>query len=167
VLSWAHCVFVSLSSARCMKDIACTVKLAILEVTGSTSQVKKGGGSNCIQEEFEELLSVCMINVLVHPFSCAGCAAASIQPPPPPGSHMYASGPNTGGPAIGPPPVISNKPPGPATGTNEVYLVWDDEMMSMVCLSFLVETSFDSRFSVCFSSICLTFYWSFKNVLNQ
>jgi hypothetical protein len=42
---------------------------------------------------------------------------------------MYASGPNTGGPAIGPPPVISNKPPGPAT--NEVYLVWDDEMMSM------------------------------------
>ncbi|CAK9257640.1 unnamed protein product [Sphagnum jensenii] len=57
--------------------------------------------------------------------------AASIQPPPPPGSHMYASGPNTGGPAIGPPPVISNKPPGPATGTNEVYLVWDDEMMSM------------------------------------
>jgi hypothetical protein len=62
--------------------------------------------------------------------------AASAQPPPPPGSHMYASGPNTGGPAIGPPPVISNKPPGPAT--NEVYLVWDDEMMSMVCLSSLV-----------------------------
>ncbi|CAM6073138.1 unnamed protein product [Sphagnum tenellum] len=56
---------------------------------------------------------------------------ASAQPPPPPGSHMYASGPNTGGPAIGPPPVISNKPPGPATSTNEVYLVWDDEMMSM------------------------------------
>ncbi len=150
-----------------MKDIACTVNLAILEVTGSTSQVKKGGGSNCIQEEFEELLSVCMINVLVQPFSCAGCAAASVQPPPPPGSHMYASGPNTGGPAIGPPPVISNKPPGPATGTNEVYLVWDDEMMSMVCLSFLVETSFDSRCSVCFSSICLTFCWSFKNVLHQ
>jgi len=69
---------------------------------------------------------------------CWVCAAASAQPPPPPGSHMYASGPNTGGPAIGPPPVISNKPPGPATSTNEVYLVWDDEMMSMVCLSSLV-----------------------------
>ncbi|KAG0563137.1 hypothetical protein M758_8G006100 [Ceratodon purpureus] len=51
-------------------------------------------------------------------------------PPPPPMSHMYSSGPNTGGPSIGPPPVISNKPPGPA-GTNEVYLVWDDEFFSM------------------------------------
>ncbi|KAL9271665.1 SUPPRESSOR OF FRI 4-like protein [Drosera capensis] len=44
-------------------------------------------------------------------------------------SHSYASGPNTGGPSIGPPPVIANKPPQPAT--NEVYLVWDDEVMSM------------------------------------
>ncbi|GAB2227262.1 hypothetical protein Droror1_Dr00009077 [Drosera rotundifolia] len=44
-------------------------------------------------------------------------------------SHSYASGPNTGGPSIGPPPVIANKPPQPAT--NEVYLVWDDEAMSM------------------------------------
>lgn len=45
-------------------------------------------------------------------------------------SHSYASGPNTGGPSIGPPPVISNKTPQPAT--NEVYLVWDDEALSMV-----------------------------------
>ncbi|XP_024199657.1 protein SUPPRESSOR OF FRI 4 isoform X1 [Rosa chinensis] len=44
-------------------------------------------------------------------------------------SHSYASGPNTGGPSIGPPPVIANKAPQPAT--NEVYLVWDDEAMSM------------------------------------
>ncbi|KAG0492757.1 hypothetical protein HPP92_005894 [Vanilla planifolia] len=46
-------------------------------------------------------------------------------------SHMYASGPNTSGPAIGPPPVISNKAPGPQPSVNEVYLVWDDEAMSM------------------------------------
>ncbi|XP_072995404.1 protein SUPPRESSOR OF FRI 4 isoform X1 [Typha latifolia] len=46
-------------------------------------------------------------------------------------SHMYASGPNTGGPSIGPPPVISNKAPAPQPATNEVYLVWDDEAMSM------------------------------------
>ncbi|CAA6669859.1 unnamed protein product [Spirodela intermedia] len=46
-------------------------------------------------------------------------------------SHMYASGPNTGGPSIGPPPVISNKPPASQPATNEVYLVWDDEAMSM------------------------------------
>ena len=58
-------------------------------------------------------------------------------PPPPPISHMYSSGPNTGGPSIGPPPVISNKPPGPA-GTNEVYLVWDDELFSMVSLILLL-----------------------------
>ncbi|KAJ7514321.1 hypothetical protein O6H91_23G039200 [Diphasiastrum complanatum] len=45
--------------------------------------------------------------------------------------HTYASGPHTGGPSIGPPPVISNKPPPPAVTTNEVYLVWDDEAMSM------------------------------------
>lgn len=56
-------------------------------------------------------------------------------------SHSYASGPNTGGPSIGPPPVIANKVPQPAT--NEVYLVWDDEAMSMVsCFSF----------SICYSS---------------
>ncbi|KAF3774165.1 SUPPRESSOR OF FRI 4 protein, partial [Nymphaea thermarum] len=46
-------------------------------------------------------------------------------------SHMYASGPNTGGPSIGPPPVISNKVPASQPATNEVYLVWDDEAMSM------------------------------------
>lgn len=54
-------------------------------------------------------------------------------------SHSYASGPNTGGPSIGPPPVIANK--APQLATNEVYLVWDDEAMSMVSfpsfLSFL------------------------------
>ncbi|XP_027770570.1 protein SUPPRESSOR OF FRI 4-like isoform X1 [Solanum pennellii] len=41
--------------------------------------------------------------------------------------HSYASGPNTGGPSIGPPPVITNKAP----AFNEVYLVWDDDAMSM------------------------------------
>ncbi|XP_020700350.1 protein SUPPRESSOR OF FRI 4 isoform X2 [Dendrobium catenatum] len=46
-------------------------------------------------------------------------------------SHMYASGPNTSGPSIGPPPVISNKAPVPQPAINEVYLVWDDEAMSM------------------------------------
>ncbi|XP_074581855.1 protein SUPPRESSOR OF FRI 4-like [Curcuma longa] len=44
---------------------------------------------------------------------------------------MYASGPNTENPSIGPPPVISNKPPASHPTTNEVYLVWDDEAMSM------------------------------------
>lgn len=48
-------------------------------------------------------------------------------------SHSYASGPNTSGPSIGPPPVIANK--APSSQPNEVYLVWDDEAMSMV--SFL------------------------------
>ncbi|KAF5944657.1 hypothetical protein HYC85_018734 [Camellia sinensis] len=43
----------------------------------------------------------------------------------------YASGPNTGGPSIGPPPVIANKIPATQPATNEVYLVWDDEAMSM------------------------------------
>ena len=52
-------------------------------------------------------------------------------------SHMYASGPNTGGPSIGPPPVISNRMPATQSLTNEVYLVWDDEAMSMVsCLLY-------------------------------
>ncbi|KAJ8758656.1 hypothetical protein K2173_000377 [Erythroxylum novogranatense] len=46
-------------------------------------------------------------------------------------SHSYASGPNTGGPSIGPPPVIANKAPTPQPAINEVYLVWDDEAMSM------------------------------------
>ncbi|CAI0401426.1 unnamed protein product [Linum tenue] len=47
-----------------------------------------------------------------------------------PSSHSYASGPNTAGPSIGPPPVIANKAP-PANQPSEVYLVWDDEAMSM------------------------------------
>lgn len=47
-------------------------------------------------------------------------------------SHSYASGPNTGGPSIGPPPVITNKAPANQPPANEVYLVWDDEAMSMV-----------------------------------
>lgn len=47
-------------------------------------------------------------------------------------THMYASAPSTGGPSIGPPPVISNKPPYPLGMVNEVYLVWDDEVLSMV-----------------------------------
>ncbi|CAA3018088.1 SUPPRESSOR OF FRI 4 isoform X2 [Olea europaea subsp. europaea] len=46
-------------------------------------------------------------------------------------SHSYASGPNTGGPSIGPPPIIANKAPATQPATNEVYLVWDDEAMSM------------------------------------
>lgn len=46
-------------------------------------------------------------------------------------AHSYASGPNTGGPSIGPPPVIANKAPAMQPATNEVYLVWDDEAMSM------------------------------------
>ncbi|XP_077244415.1 protein SUPPRESSOR OF FRI 4-like [Tasmannia lanceolata] len=46
-------------------------------------------------------------------------------------SHSYSSGPNTGGPSIGPPPVIANKVPAAPPATNEVYLVWDDDAMSM------------------------------------
>ncbi|XP_051128316.1 protein SUPPRESSOR OF FRI 4 isoform X2 [Andrographis paniculata] len=46
-------------------------------------------------------------------------------------SHSYASGPNTTGPSIGPPPIIANKPPAIQPAANEVYLVWDDEAMSM------------------------------------
>ncbi|KAI3989965.1 hypothetical protein MKX01_003668 [Papaver californicum] len=46
-------------------------------------------------------------------------------------SHSYASGPNTSGPSIRPPPIISNKAPATQPATNEVYLVWDDEAMSM------------------------------------
>ena len=47
-------------------------------------------------------------------------------------SHSYASGPNTSGPSIGPPPVITKKAPANQPPNNEVYLVWDDEAMSMV-----------------------------------
>ncbi|XP_070025210.1 protein SUPPRESSOR OF FRI 4-like isoform X3 [Nicotiana sylvestris] len=54
-----------------------------------------------------------------------------ISAPAPVNSHSYASGPNTGGPSYGPPPVIANKVPANQPATNEVYLVWDDEAMSM------------------------------------
>lgn len=72
-------------------------------------------------------------------------------------SHMYASGPNTGGPSIGPPPVISNRVPATQSLTNEVYLVWDDEAMSMVsCLLYfchiLVKMFFgvhEQKFNCC------------------
>lgn len=60
--------------------------------------------------------------------------------PAPVNSHSYASGPNTGGPSYGPPPVIANKVPANQPATNEVYLVWDDEAMSMVSsLSVLIN----------------------------
>ncbi|XP_047319024.1 protein SUPPRESSOR OF FRI 4-like isoform X2 [Impatiens glandulifera] len=45
--------------------------------------------------------------------------------------HSYASGPDTSGPSIGPPPVIANKAPSIQPASKEVYLVWDDEAMSM------------------------------------
>ncbi|XP_052182118.1 protein SUPPRESSOR OF FRI 4-like isoform X2 [Diospyros lotus] len=46
-------------------------------------------------------------------------------------SHCYASGPSTGTPSIGPPPLIANKAPASQLTANEVYFVWDDEAMSM------------------------------------
>lgn len=58
-----------------------------------------------------------------HAYGSQGGSASS-------NSHMYASGPNTEGPSIGPPPVISNKLPS-QSAANEVYLVWEDEAMSM------------------------------------
>ena len=54
-------------------------------------------------------------------------------------SHSYASGPNTAGPSIGPPPVITKKAPANQPANNEVYLVWDDEAMSMVSLVILLQ----------------------------
>lgn len=64
-------------------------------------------------------------------------------------SHSYASGPNTGGPSIGPPPVIANKAPATQPATNEVYLVWDDEAMSMVSYLCCVQScSISSLFSM-------------------
>ncbi|XP_019150622.1 PREDICTED: protein SUPPRESSOR OF FRI 4 isoform X1 [Ipomoea nil] len=60
-----------------------------------------------------------------------GYQAAGSQAAVPVNSHSYASGPNTSGPSIGPPPVIANKAPATQPTTNEVYLVWDDEAMSM------------------------------------
>ncbi|KAL3520332.1 hypothetical protein ACH5RR_018481 [Cinchona calisaya] len=58
-------------------------------------------------------------------------ATSGIPAATPVNSHSYASGPNTGGPSIGPPPVIANKAPVSQPAANEVYLVWDDEAMSM------------------------------------
>ena len=58
-------------------------------------------------------------------------------------TRSYASGPNTGGPSIGPPPVIANKAPAMQPAVNEVYLVWDDEAMSMVSC-FWVKNSFSA-----------------------
>jgi hypothetical protein len=57
-------------------------------------------------------------------------------------SRTYASGPDTGGPPTGPPPEIANKAPTQAgqPGASEVYLVWDDEAMSMVLI--LLSTIF-------------------------
>ena len=56
--------------------------------------------------------------------------------------HVLPPVPGTGGPAVGSSPAVSNnKTPGTLPATNEVYLVWDDEAMSMVCfysLSFLL-----------------------------
>lgn len=60
-------------------------------------------------------------------------------------AHSYASGPNTGGPSIGPPPVIANKAPATQPATNEVYLVWDDEAMSMVSSLSLSLSSFPQK----------------------
>ncbi|KAG6522876.1 hypothetical protein ZIOFF_020031 [Zingiber officinale] len=66
-------------------------------------------------------------------------------------SHMYASGPNTENPSIGPPPVISNKPPASLPTTNEVYLVWDDEAMSMA--NPQGQRSFRNKFATSMNSI--------------
>lgn len=68
-------------------------------------------------------------------------------------SHMYASGPNTGGPSIGPPPVISNKTPATQPAAKEVYLVWDDEAMSMVSFSHLYWFLVDFGFDYCHSNV--------------
>ncbi|KAH9308046.1 hypothetical protein KI387_035957, partial [Taxus chinensis] len=68
-------------------------------------------------------------NLISKPLNVPAYPGSSAPPAIP--SHMYALGPNTGGPSIGPPPVISNKPPTAQGVTKEVYLVWDDEAMSM------------------------------------
>ncbi|KAG6522226.1 hypothetical protein ZIOFF_019364 [Zingiber officinale] len=51
-------------------------------------------------------------------------------------SHMYASGPNTETPSIGPPPVISNKPPSSHATANE-----DERRMSLTKYQVHDETS--------------------------
>ena len=51
--------------------------------------------------------------------------------------------PGTGGPAVGSSPAVSNnKASSTQPATNEVYLVWDDEAMSMVCFYSLSLGSF-------------------------
>ncbi|RVW15745.1 Protein suppressor of FRI 4 [Vitis vinifera] len=80
-------------------------------------------------------LNPCSLSIEAHSSTNSSLAssysAPSIQGGPSINSHSYASGPNTGGPSIGPPPVIANKVPATQPAGNEVYLVWDDEAMSM------------------------------------
>jgi hypothetical protein len=47
---------------------------------------------------------------------------------------VHASVPGTGGPAVGlpPAPATNSKASGTQPATSEVYLMWDDEAMSMV-----------------------------------
>ena len=51
--------------------------------------------------------------------------------------HVYVSVSGTG--AVGSPPSVANsKTFGTQPATNEVYLVWDDEAMSMVLLALVL-----------------------------
>lgn len=81
-------------------------------------------------------------------------------------SHSYASGPNTGGPSIGPPPVIANKAPATQPATNEVYLVWDDEAMSMVSLLVFIFPKMDA-FEYWIAYLVHVISGGKKNVLNK
>jgi hypothetical protein len=49
-------------------------------------------------------------------------------------SLLHASVPGTGGPAVGhsPAPATNSKASATQPATSEVYLMWDDEAMSMV-----------------------------------
>eukprot|EP01018_Ginkgo_biloba_P019485 Gb_38566 [translate_table: standard] len=82
----------------------------------------RGSREASIESSLQAYSAIKPLNVSAYPGGSA---------PPAMISHMYALGPNTGGPSIGPPPVISNKPPAAQALTKEVYLVWDDEAMSM------------------------------------
>lgn len=86
-----------------------------------TSELRSSGETSSVSSLPSNLTNK-PLNAPVFP----GGSASTATP-----SHMYALGPNTGGPSIGPPPVISNKPPAAQGFTKEVYLVWDDEAMSM------------------------------------
>ncbi|KAG8057757.1 hypothetical protein GUJ93_ZPchr0002g23154 [Zizania palustris] len=57
--------------------------------------------------------------------------AASNQGMPFMNSLVHAPVPGTGGPVAVPPPTSNNKTSATQPGANEVYLVWDDEAMSM------------------------------------